>query len=63
MRANKYGEIYEDLGQGFSGDAFGRLRTSTPFTLFDSSHRFDDNGLWSTSTATGGTATFNQVAG
>ena len=25
-------------------DAFGRLRTSTPFTLFDSYHRFQDNG-------------------
>jgi hypothetical protein len=44
-------------------DAFGRLRTSTPFTLFDSSHRFDDNGLWSTATATGGTATFNSAQG
>jgi hypothetical protein len=27
-------------------DAFGRLRTAQPFTLFDSSHRFSDNGLW-----------------
>jgi hypothetical protein len=44
-------------------DAFGRLRTSTPFTLFDSSHRFADNGLWSTATATGGTATFNSAQG
>jgi hypothetical protein len=44
-------------------DAFGRLRTSTPFTLFDSSHRFDDNELWSTATATGGTATFNSAQG
>jgi hypothetical protein len=44
-------------------DAFGRLRTSTPFTLFDSSHRFDDNGLWSTSTAASGTATFNATQG
>ena len=44
-------------------DAFGRLRTSTPFTLFDSSHRFADNGLWSTSTATSGTATFNANQG
>jgi hypothetical protein len=44
-------------------DAFGRLRVSEPFTLFDSSHRFDDNGLWSTSTATGGTATFNAAQG
>ena len=44
-------------------DAFGRLRVSEPFTLFDSSHRFDDNGLWSTSTATGGAATFNAAQG
>lgn len=44
-------------------DAFGRLRVSQPFTLFDSSHRFDDNGLWSTATATGGTATFNANEG
>ena len=44
-------------------DAFGRLRVSTPFTLFDSSHRFADNGLWSTSTATSGTTTFNANQG
>jgi hypothetical protein len=28
-------------------DAFGRLRTSSPLTLFDSSHRYKDNNLWS----------------
>jgi len=28
-------------------DAFGRLRTSNPLTLFDSSHRYRDNNLWS----------------
>jgi hypothetical protein len=44
-------------------DAFGRLRVSNPFTLFDSSHRFDDNGLWSTATATSGSATFNTAQG
>jgi hypothetical protein len=44
-------------------DAFGRLRTSSPFTLFDSSHRFDDNELWSTATAIGGTSTFNSSQG
>jgi hypothetical protein len=44
-------------------DAFGRLRVSNPFTLFDSSHRFADNGLWSTATATSGTATFNSAQG
>jgi len=27
-------------------DAFGRLRVSTPLTLFDSSHRYRDNNLW-----------------
>jgi hypothetical protein len=40
-------------------DSFGRLRVSDPFTLFDSSHRYDDNGLWSTSASTGGAAVFD----
>jgi hypothetical protein len=44
-------------------DAFGRLRVSNPFTLFDSSHRFADNGLWSTATAVSGTATFDANEG
>ena len=44
-------------------DAFGRLRVSNPFTLFDSSHRFDDNNLWSSALTTGGTATFNAAQG
>jgi hypothetical protein len=48
---------------GIYSDAFGRLRTSTPLTLFDSSHRFQDNGLWSTSTASSGSATFNANQG
>jgi hypothetical protein len=30
-----------------STDAFGRQRMSTPLTLFDSSHRYRDNNLWS----------------
>lgn len=44
-------------------DAFGRLRTSAPLTLFDSSHRYRDNGLWNTDTATGGTTAFNANQG
>jgi hypothetical protein len=44
-------------------DSFGRLRVSEPFTMFDSSHRFDDNDLWATATATSGTATFNSNQG
>lgn len=39
-------------------DAFGRLRISQPFTLFDSSHRYADNGLWATSNTAGGTYAF-----
>ena len=35
-------------------DAFGRLRISTPYTLFDSQHRYADNGKWSKYTASGG---------
>jgi hypothetical protein len=34
-------------------DAFGRLRVTQPFTLFDSSHRFSDNGLWVTANTAG----------
>ena len=44
-------------------DAFGRLRTSSPLTLFDSSHRYRDNSLWCTLTAVGGTTSFNQNQG
>jgi hypothetical protein len=44
-------------------DAFGRLRVSTPLTLFDSSHRYRDNNLWSSLTAVGGSYTFNQNQG
>jgi hypothetical protein len=44
-------------------DAFGRLRVSSPLTLFDSSHRYRDNGLWATSTASGGAAVFSANEG
>jgi hypothetical protein len=46
-----------------ASDAFGRLRTSSPLTLFDSSHRYSDNGLWATVTGVGADATFNANAG
>jgi len=38
---------------GTMTDAFGRLRVSNPVTLFDSQHRFQDNGLWATSNTAG----------
>lgn len=46
-----------------SKDAFGRQRVSEPFTLFDSSHRFKDNNLWSTETTGTASATFNANEG
>lgn len=44
-------------------DAFGRLRVSNPLTLFDSSHRYRDNGLWNTANTSGGTAVFSANEG
>ena len=47
-----------------STDAFGRLTVASPFTLFDSSHRYRDNGLWVTGiTGSGSTAEFNANQG
>lgn len=49
---------------GNTVDAFGRLRVSQPFTLFDSQSRFAADAAFSFATATGGTATYvaNQSA-
>jgi len=44
-------------------DAFGRMRVSNPMTLFDSNHRFSDNGLWVTSTGVNGSGVFNSGQG
>jgi len=44
-------------------DAFGRLRTSNPLTLFDSSHRYAQNDLWAEDTTGGGSSTFNADEG
>jgi hypothetical protein len=41
-------------------DAFGSLRVTQPFTLFESTHRFTDNGLWATSN-TAGNSSYNFV--
>ena len=40
-----------------ASDAFGRFRTSTPYTLFDSFHRYNANGRIANYTASGGTVT------
>jgi hypothetical protein len=45
-------------------DAFGRQRMSTPLTLFDSSHRYRDNNLWSgLVVGTGSTVGFSTAQG
>ena len=45
-------------------DAFGRLRISDPLTLFDSSHRYRDNNLWTNLiVGTGSTVGFVTVQG
>ena len=43
---------------GSAIDAFGRARTSAPYTLFDSQNRYEKNDLFSETTATGGTVTY-----
>jgi hypothetical protein len=48
---------------GTNVDAFGRLRVSNPFTLFDSSHRYSDNNLWTSATTGTAAATFVAVEG
>lgn len=64
MLADQYGNLVGPANpSGVSVDAFGRARMSTPLTLFDSSHRFKDNGLWSTSNTAGTTYGHNANAG
>jgi hypothetical protein len=63
----------DDTSSNYAGnfnmasDAFGRTRMSAPLTIFDSSHRYADNNLWSTltggTTTTSASAQFNQNQG
>lgn len=43
---------------GTNVDAFGRVRSSQPYTLFDSQNRFAADPQFSTSTASGGSTTY-----
>lgn len=64
MLADQYGSLVGPANpSGMAVDAFGRARTSSPLTLFDSSHRFKDNGLWSTSNTASTTYTHSANAG
>jgi hypothetical protein len=65
MRSDRHGEIYDDLGQGFSGDSFGRLRISEPYTLGDYKHLYSvDPDFIDVKVGTGATVIFdaNQAA-
>ena len=46
------------MAGGTGADAFGRLRVSIPFTLFDSQNRYGKDNQFDESTATGGTSTY-----
>lgn len=64
MLADQYGNLVGPSNpSGMAVDAFGRARVSLPLTLFDSSHRFADNGLWATSNTSGGTYVFSANEG
>lgn len=59
MIADQYGNnIGSANPSGMAVDAFGRARSSLPYTLFDSFHRYQDNGkISSSNSATGATMT------
>ena len=55
MLADQYGnQISGANPTGMAIDAFGRQRMSQPFTLFDSFHRYQDNGRITTATSAAG---------
>lgn len=63
MLADQYGnQVGPANPTGVAVDAFGRARMSTPLTMFDSSHRYADNGLWATSNSAAGNSTVSFVS-
>lgn len=40
------------------GDAFGRIRTVHPYTIFDSQHRYQENSKWATATGVSGSTAY-----
>ena len=64
MLADQYGNLVgAGNPSGTSVDAFGRARISTPLTLFDSSHRYQDNGkFYNSNSAVSSTVTYDTNA-
>ena len=61
IRVNNVGGVtYNNLGNILASiDAFGRMRVSTPYTLFDGSQRYRDNSFkWNQVDTGNGTSTF-----
>lgn len=64
MLADQYGNLVGPANpSGAAIDAFGRSRTSTPYTLFDSFHRYQDNGKISQANTATANSTHNANAG
>jgi hypothetical protein len=58
MLADQYGSVIGPANpSGTAVDAFGRARVSQPVTLFDSFHRYQDNGKSGTANSSGTTVT------
>jgi hypothetical protein len=63
-RDGKIVDEYNRFPVSINSDAFGRTRVSNPLTLFDSSHRYRDNNLWtSLIVGTGSTVGFVTTQG
>jgi hypothetical protein len=65
MLADQYGSLVGAANPtGMAVDAFGRARMSQPYTIFDSQHRYQDNGkINQANSASGATVTHNANAG
>lgn len=59
---NNISKPSRDLINAFRTDMFGRTKVSEPYTLFDSTHRYQDNGDYSDTTANGATVTYDANA-
>lgn len=53
MIADRFGNITGSNPSSMAVDAFGRARMSAPLTLFDSFHRYQDNGRLNTANSAG----------
>ena len=60
MIADQFGTLVGPSNpSGMAVDAFGRARSSEPFTLFDSFHRYKDNNKFATSNTAGANISYN----